>query len=596
MPAPEKERRKKEKKKNKIEERKLIYSGGDIVEYDLIISGGTVIDGTGAEGKRADIAVSNGRIARIGDLSADSAAQTIDATNKVVTPGFVDLHTHLDAQVGWDPLMSSSSYHGVTTAMIGNCGVTFAPCSPKNRRYLAELMESVEDIAADAIMDGLPWDWTTYGEYLDSVQALRPALNVVGLAGHSAIRYEAMGDRSMDEGAQATDKELDHIAQMVKQSVEEGAVGFSTSRFLMHTVPDGRCTPGTWADLRETKAIQQAIVDGGGVGAMFQSANDMQTRYETELQMFRDATDVGCQVLFSGGTGPQGDGGVERWNQFFEEQNEGGKRLASLCHTRPSGAFFGLAQLSPFTKSSSAWKDLMALPTIADRVEAMRHEATRAKLIAEGIASGDMHKLAPMMHPFGMGETPDLDFNRRASLAQLAEESGKDPVEIYVERLLASEGKEFFNFWMFGGHLENQWKYMQLPHVVPMLGDAGAHVGFFTDTDSPTVLLSELTREQGVYTLPEAIHRITGKSAEIIGLKQRGELKEGWHADINVIDYANLSTCHPEYVNDFPHGGGRFIVKGKGYAATIVAGEVIIANGQHTGNRPGQVIREFIRG
>jgi N-acyl-D-amino-acid deacylase len=484
----------------------------------------------------------------------------------------------------------------VTTAMIGNCGVTFAPCSPKNRRYLAELMESVEDIAADAIMDGLPWDWTTYGEYLDSVQALRPALNVVGLAGHSAIRYEAMGDRSMDEGAQATDKELDHIAQMVKQSVEEGAVGFSTSRFLLHTVPDGRCTPGTWADLRETKAIQQAIVDGGGVGAMFQSANDMQTRYETELQMFRDATDIGCQVLFSGGTGPQGDGGVERWNQFFEEQNEGGKRLASLCHTRPSGAFFGLAQLSPFTKSSSAWKDLMALPTIADRVDAMRHEATRAKLITEGIAAGDMQKLAHMLHPFGTNETPDLDFNRRASLAQLAEESGKDPVEIYVDRLLASEGREFFNYWMFGGHLENQWKYMQLPHVVPMLGDAGAHVGFFTDTDSPTVLLSELTREQGVYTLPEAIHRITGKSAEIIGLKQRGELKEGWHADINVIDYANLSTCHPEYVNDFPHGGGRFIVKGKGYAATIVAGEVIIANGQHTGKRPGQVIREFIRG
>jgi len=566
------------------------------VEYDLIISGGSVIDGTGAEGKRADIAVSNGRIARIGDLSGDSAAQRIDASGKVVTPGFVDLHTHLDAQVGWDPLMSSSSYHGVTTAMIGNCGVTFAPCSPKNRRYLAELMESVEDIAADAIMDGLPWDWTTYGEYLDSVQALRPALNVVGLAGHSAIRYEAMGDRSMDEGAQATDKELDHIAQMVKQSVEDGAVGFSTSRFLLHTVPDGRCTPGTWADLRETKAIQQAIVDGGGVGAMFQSANDMQTRYETELQMFRDATDIGCQVLFSGGTGPQGDGGVERWNQFFEEQNEGGKRLASLCHTRPSGAFFGLAQLSPFTKSSSAWKDLMALPTIADRVDAMRHEATRAKLITEGIAAGDMQKLAHMLHPFGTNETPDLDFNRRASLAQLAEESGKDPVEIYVDRLLASEGREFFNYWMFGGHLENQWKYMQLPHVVPMLGDAGAHVGFFTDTDSPTVLLSELTREQGVYTLPEAIHRITGKSAEIIGLKQRGELKEGWHADINVIDYANLSTCHPEYVNDFPHGGGRFIVKGKGYAATIVAGEVIIANGQHTGKRPGQVIREFIRG
>ena len=566
------------------------------MEYDLIIAGGSVIDGSGADAITADIAISDGRIKRIGDLTGASAKDTLDASGKIVTPGFVDLHTHLDAQIGWDPLMSSSSYHGVTTAMIGNCGVTFAPCSPKNRRYLAELMESVEDIAADAIMDGLPWDWTSYGEYLDSVQALQPALNVVGLAGHSAIRYEAMGDRSMDEGAQPDDRELEHIAHMVKQSVEEGAVGFSTSRFLLHTVPDGRCTPGTWADLRETKAIQEAIVAGGGHGALFQSANDMQTRFETELQMFRDATDLGCQVLFSGGAGAAGDGGVARWEAFFEEQNTGGKRLASVCHTRPSGAFFGLAQLSPFTKKSSAWQDLMALPTLSARVDALNNAATRATLIAEGIAAGDMKHLAPMLHPFGNDQTPDLDFERKASLLQLAESAGKDPVEVYVDRLLASEGREFFNYWMFGGNLENQWSYMQLPNVVPMLGDAGAHVGFFTDTDSPTVLLSELTRKQGVYSLPEAIHRITGKSAQIIGLKERGELREGWHADINVIDYENLNTCHPEYVNDFPHGGGRFVVKSQGYDATIVAGQVVIQNGVHTGQRPGEVIRNFARG
>ena len=207
-----------------------------------------------------------------------------------------------------------------------------------------------------------------------------------------------------------------------------------------------------------------------------------------------------------------------------------------------------------------------------------------------------MKNFAWMLHPFGTDTKPNLDLTRERSLQQIADAEGKDPVEVYVERLLASEGKEFFNFWMFGGNLENQWNYMRLPHVVPMLGDAGAHVGFFTDTDSPTVLLSELTREQGVYSLPEAVHRITGKSAEIIGLKERGELHEGWHADINIIDYENLSTCHPEYVNDFPHGGGRFIVKGKGYDATIVAGKVIIKNGKHTGDRPGQVIREFIRG
>ncbi len=566
------------------------------MDYDLIISGGTVIDGSGGDAFEADLAVSGGRIRRIGRLEDDRAARTIDATGKLVTPGFVDLHTHLDAQVGWDPLMTSSSYHGVTTALIGNCGVTFAPVGEKNRRYLAELMESVEDISADAIMDGLPWDWTSYGEYLDSVQALRPALNVVGLAGHSAIRYEAMGDKSMDEGVQPDDRELAHIVRMVKQSVEEGAVGFSTSRFLLHTVPDGRCTPGTWADLRETGAIQQAVIDGGGRGAVFQSANDFKTRREIEMAMFDQGTELGCQVIFSGGAGPEGDGGVSRWSEFFERHNEGGRRLAGICHTRPSGAFFGLAQLSPFTRTSAAWRELMALPSIAERVDALRDDAMRARLIAEGKASGDMKHLAPMLHPFGIGETPDLDFERKASLQQLAEAAGSDPVEVYVERLLASEGREFFNYWMFGGALENQWRYMQLPHVVPMLGDAGAHVGFFTDTDSPTVLLSELTRKQQVFSLPEAVHRITGKSAAIIGLRERGELREGWHADINVIDYDNLSTCQPRYVNDFPHGGGRFVVKSRGYDATLVGGEVIVEHGEHTGARPGSVIREFVRG
>ncbi len=566
------------------------------MEHDLLIRGGKVVDGSGADSVQADVGVKDGRISRIGDLSGDTAAETIDATNKVVSPGFVDLHTHLDAQIGWDPMMTSTSYHGVTTALIGNCGVTFAPCGPKNRRYLAELMESVEDIAADAIMDGLPWDWTTYGEYLDSVQALNPVLNVVGLVGHSSVRYEAMGDRSMDEGEQPDDEELAHITRMVRESMEAGAVGFSTSRFLQHTVPDGRCTPGTWADLRETKAIQEAVIVGGGVGAVFQSANDMATRYETELQMFRDGMELGCQVLFSGGTGNRGDGGVGRWSDFLDAGNQDGKRIASICHTRPSGAFFGLAQLSPFTRKSKAWRDLMALPSIEDRVKAMKNEKTRATLITEGIEAGDMQTLAGMLHPFGTGARPDLDFDKKRSLAQLAEAEGKDPVEVYVDRLIASEGREYFNMWMFGGNLENQWNYMRLPHVVPMLGDAGAHVGFFTDTDSPTVLLSELTRKRGVYTLEEAVHRITGKSAEIIGLKERGELREGWYADINVIDYENLSTHHAEYVNDFPHGGGRFTVKSTGYDATIVAGQVVVRNCEHTGKRPGEVIREFHRG
>ncbi len=563
------------------------------MSHSLIISGGTVVDGSGAEPKQADVAVDDGTISRIGDLAGAEAAQTIDATGKIVTPGFVDLHTHLDAQIGWDPEMRPSSYHGVTTALIGNCGVTFAPCGKENRRYLAELMEAVEDIAANAIMDGLPWNWTSFGEYLDTVQSLRPTLNVVGMCGHSAIRFEVMGDKSCDEGVQPDDKELDHICALVRESVEGGAVGFSSSRFLGHRVPDGRMTPGTWADLRETGAIQKAVVEAGGRGGLFQVAPDMRTRYKIEREMFETGAELGCQVLFSGGTGPEGDGGVSNWQEFLGRNNDAGRKITSICHTRPSGSFFGLAQQA-FLRTEG-WRELMRLPTIKDRVEALKDPATKERLMNEAKEAGGFGRAAHMLHPMGMDEYPDFDLDNERSLHKIAEDLGQDPVDVYVDRLIASEGREMWNMWAFGGALQNQWNYMRLPYVVPMLGDAGAHVGQFTDADSPTFLLGELTRERNVYTLQEAVYRITGKSAEVLGLKNRGQLKEGWHADINVIDYDNLKSCHPEYVNDFPHNGGRLVVKSTGYDATIVAGQVVIQNGEYTGSRPGEVIREFIR-
>ncbi len=563
------------------------------MSHDTIIKGATIIDGTGGEPISADIAIDGERISRIGDLTGVEAGRTIDAEGKIVTPGFVDLHTHLDAQVGWDPEMKSSSYHGVTTALIGNCGVTFAPVSQGNHRLLAELMEAVEDIGANAIMDGLPWNWSSYGEYLDSVQSLKPALNIVGLAGHSAIRFEAMGDKSMDEGVQATPDELEHIKRLVKESVEEGAVGFSTSRFLGHHVPDGRLTPGTWADLNEMRAIQQAVIEGGGVGGLFQVAPDMASRREIEFEMFQTGAELGCHVMFSGGAGGSGDGGVGRTTQFLDKMNEGGRRMTSVCHTRPSGAMFGLAQSTPFR--NTPWKELMALPTIADRVAALKDPATRERLITRSKETGFRADPA-LLHPMGMGDVPDYDMKRENSLEQLAARQGKDPVEVYVDRLIESEGRELWNFWAFGGALENQWAYMKMDHCVPMLADAGAHVGIFTDTDSPTFLLAELTRRQGVYTLPEAVHRITLKSADVLGLKDRGAVKEGWIADLNIIDYENLETGYPYYVNDFPHNGGRYIVESQGYLGTMVSGKMILENGKHTGSRPGTVIREFARG
>ena len=490
--------------------------------------------------------------------------------------------------------MRPSSYHGVTTALIGNCGVTFAPVKDGTQRYLAELMEAVEDIAADAIMDGLPWNWNSFGEYLDTVQSLDPALNVVGLAGHSAIRFEAMGDKSCDEGVQADDAELQRIVDLVRESVAEGAVGFSTSRFLGHRVPDGRLTPGTWADARETRAIQEAVVAGGGRGGLFQVAPDMATRARIEREMFETGAEIGCQVLFSGGAGREGDGGVASWSEFLQRNNEAGNRITSICHTRPSGSFFGLAQQTRL--NTPAWNELMKLPSIADRVARMKGPGVRETLIREGIEAGGFGEVARMLHPLGMEQYPDYDLERQNSLHKLAEAAGKDAVEVYVDRLIESEGRELWNLWAFGGQLRNQWNYMRLPHVVPMLGDAGAHVGQFTDADSPTFLLAQLTRDRGVYSLQEAVHRITQKSADVLGLRERGALREGWHADVNVINYDKLTSCHPEYVNDFPHNGGRLVVKSEGYDATMVAGKVVIRGGEYTGNRPGEVIREFARG
>lgn len=563
------------------------------MDHETIIRGGELIDGSGAPARRADVAIDAGRITRIGDLSGANAGRTIDAAGKLVTPGFVDLHTHLDAQVGWDPQVRSSSYHGVTTALIGNCGVTFAPVSPANRRYLAELMQAVEDISADAIMDGLPWSWTSYGGYLDALQALRPSLNMVGLAGHSAIRFEAMGDRSMDEGVQADDRELARIADLVRQSVSEGAVGFSTSRFLGHKVPDGRRTPGTYADLRETAAIQAAVVQAGGRGALFQAAPDFGSRFKTELAMFERGAELGCQVLFSGGARAKGDGDVSFWTEFLGRNQAAGRRITTISHTRPSGGLFGLAQACPF--ATPGWKELMALPGIGARYEALRVPARRAALIAEGRQAGFRYDPA-LIHPMGLAEVPDYDLDRRHSLAQLAAAAGRDPVEIFVDRLIASEGRELFNLWMFSGYLENQWAYLNMEHCVPGLGDAGAHVGYLIDADSPTFMLAELTRDRGLFTLPDAVRRLSAQPAGILGLRERGQIREGWHADLNVIDYAALGVRQPEYVNDFPHGGGRFIVKGKGYAATLVGGTCIVRDGEHTGERPGKVIREFVRG
>lgn len=580
--------------------------------HDLVIKNGTLIDGTGADPFRADVVVDDGRITRVGDASTAEADKVIDATDRIVTPGFIDAHTHLDAQVGWDPALTSSSMHGITTVLVGNCGVSFAPVSKGNEETLAKIMESVEDISAKAIMDGLPWSWTDYGGYLDAVQDLKPALNVVGLVGHAAIRYDAMGDRSIDHHEHPTDAELERMCELVRESMAAGAVGFSTSRLHGHAVPDGRQMPGTFAQMRELRAIQQAVVEGGGEGAIFQFVPEIKSLAEAitgvangadpetlvdgsrthEFRLMLEAVERGCHVMFSGGTLRDGDGCFNVLKNFLDGANADGHKITSLAHTRPSGSLLGLAQLPPFR--GEAWEELMAMPTIADRLTALRDPAKRARLVEEGRKHG--FRLPPeQIHPMGVGSKPEYDMDNQANLAELARAADVDPAELIVDRLISSEGRELFSGWNFGSNVTAQAKLMTTEHCLPGLGDAGAHVGEIIDADSTTFLLAELARTRGIMSIPQAVHKLTGMPASVLGLIERGQVKEGWHADLNVIDIEALGSTQPEYLNDFPFGGGRFVVGSTGYDATIVGGEVVIEQGKHTGQRPGRVIRDFAR-
>jgi N-acyl-D-aspartate/D-glutamate deacylase len=559
------------------------------VAHELIIRNGTVVDGTGADGVAADVAVDGGVITAVGDLSAETATSEIDARGLLVTPGFIDLHTHLDAQVAWDPLMTSSSWHGVTTVLMGNCGVTFAPVAPANREFLAEMMESVEDVPRDAILNGMPWDWETYPEYLDSVQRMQPSLNIVGMVGHCAVRYHVMGERSLGDEP-ATPKELDQMRAIAEESVAGGAVGFSTSRILLHTIPDGRYVPGTLAPLDEYLAVADGMNAAGG--GLFQAVNDFATKAGHEIELLREMARACGDVLFSGGVGNSANSGVDMWNTFLADTNANVGRITLASASRPSGTLCGLAQVSPV--KGKEWKKVMALPTLADRVAALKDPATRALLEAEGKEKG-MWFEAEHIYPLGTGETPDYSEEGGRSIADLAAEAGVHPVELVIDRLIASDGLELFNTWFFNRNVSALAELLAMDHVYPGLADTGAHAGQICDADMSTHFVSYWARDRGLVSVPQAVHKLTGMAAGVLGLADRGTVQVGKAADLNVFDLARLASKHPVYVNDFPGGAGRLQVGGRGYAATIVNGTVIAEEGVNTGARPGKVLREFSR-
>ena len=561
--------------------------------HDLIIRNGTVVDGTGGPARRADVAVDGDRIVAVGDLGGAEATRAIDAAGLTVSPGFVDLHTHLDAQVGWDPYMTSSSWHGVTTVVMGNCGVTFAPVAEADREYLAEMMESVEDIPREAILGGLPWDWETYPEYLDSVDRMRPALNVVGLVGHCAVRYHVMGERSLTDVA-PTQEELARMSAIAAESVAGGAVGYSTSRLLDHKVPDGRCVPGTYSEIEEYAAIVAGMNDAGG--GIFQAVLDFDTKPGHEFQLLRAMAEQAGDVLFSGGVGSDPDrapAATAGWDQFLTSTRAEAGRITSAAMTRPGGILTGLAQVAPVR--GAAWSALMKLPTLEARVAALKDRATRDELLTEGERKGTWYHPG-YIFPLGNDEFPDYSMEAQGSVAAQAAALGVHPVAFIVDRLIESEGRELFNVWFYNRNPEALGDFLQLDGVCPGLGDAGAHAGQICDADAPTHYLSYWQRERNKVSLPQAIHQLTAKPAGVLGLVDRGTVAVGQFADLNVFDVARLQSGYPEYVHDFPNGKGRLLVKSQGYAATIVNGSIVTERGDHTGARPGAVLREFARG
>ena len=539
--------------------------------YDIIIRGGSIVDGTGAEPVLGDVGVKDGVIAAIGRVEGD-AKKVIDATGKMVTPGFIDIHTHLDAQIGWDPDMTPVSWHGVTTALIGNCGVTFAPCKPDDREFLAAMMETVEDIPRDAIMSGLPWDWEQYGEYLDSIANKPTAINIAGMVGHSAIRYYVMGERSFEE--QASDDEKQQMADIVASSLESGAFGFSTNRFEPHVAPDGRSIPGTFAEADELAVISRAVARHNGL---------MQTVGATE-DVMQAMADEGSRLLFSYGTPPDEGAGSQRaaWLEQFSE----GRDVTAITHVRSSGLLFGLSTRFPIRGQS--WKQL-SMVDMESRLQLIDDQDFVANLIAEAEASEARNVIGDLFY-LGADEVPNYTETR--SVKTMAEEAGEHWVDTILRLSRETSGKALFNWHMFQKSMtELKDLFTKSNHIFPSLGDAGAHVSQIMDAGWSTFILSYWHRQTGTFTMGEAIQKMTSGPAKVLGLTDRGVLAEGLKADINVFDADEVTELQPTLVNDFPGGAPRFIQRSRGFKATIVNGEISLLDGELTGNRAGQVLR-----
>jgi len=567
------------------------------MSYDLIVRGGHLADGRGGPTVETDVAVRDGRIAAIGRHLPGKATEEIDARGRLVTPGFVDIHTHYDGQALWDRHLWPSSLHGVTTAVMGNCGVGFAPVRPADRDRLVELMEGVEDIPGAALHEGLDWRWESFASYLDALAEQPRDIDIAAQLPHGALRVYVMGERALRLEA-ATEADATQMRALSAEAVRAGAIGFSTSRSMNHRSATGDPTPGLRASEAELTAIAMGLADANAGVLQFISDFDTPSLEEEFAMLCRVMSQSGRPLSFSLAQRHTVPGNWRRLLDLTAQAAKQGLPIKAQVAPRPIGVLLSLqGSRNPFSLCPS-YQAIAAQP-LAEKVRLLRDPVLKTQLLRE-IEEPDDDPLAPRlmaferMYPFG--NPPDYEPPPERSIAEMARRQGREAAELAYELMLADEGRSFL-FAPFAnyadGNLDVCRDMLADPHTVVGLGDGGAHVSIISDGSFPTHLLTHWGRDRptGRFDIGWLVKRQTADTAAAVGLKDRGVVAPGYRADLNVIDLDRLAMTMPSMTHDLPAGGHRLVQGARGYDATIVAGQVTYRDGAPTGVLPGRLVR-----
>ncbi|HWS74079.1 MAG TPA: amidohydrolase family protein [Quisquiliibacterium sp.] len=568
-----------------------------MADYDLIIRGGTVHDGLGGAPRVADVAVKDGRIAAIGSI-AGTATETIDAAGLLVTPGFVDVHTHFDGQATWEHRLAPSSGHGVTSVVMGNCGVGFAPCKPEQRDMLVKVMEGVEDVPEVVMTEGLPWNWETFPEYLDALEARRFDIDVAAQLPHSALRVFVMGERAAANEPPTAD-DLAQMRELTAEAIRAGALGVSTSRNMLHRTKAGELAPSLFSEEDELAALADGLKDAGK--GVFQIIPAPMGDAASEFGLMRRIAErSGRPLSYSLIQMPTGDEDAFRISlEALGEAANDGLQMRAQVAPRPVGMFYGLdLRFHPFAYHPS-YKAIKDLP-LAERVAKMKDPAFRAQLLserAEDTNPVNLKTVKAFQFSFPWSDEPDYEPDLGDTIGKRARAAGLTVEEYAYDLLLANDGKAVFyqpaaNYRE--GNLDAVREMLGHPNTVVGLADGGAHYGMICDASFPTYFLARWARDAAPadrIPLPKAIAALTSEPAALAGLEDRGRIAVGYKADLNLIDFGRLKLHVPTVAYDLPAGGRRMQQLAEGYVATIVSGVVTYRNGEATGELPGRLVR-----